>query len=255
MVRDKIARTIRRLNLHGVIMKLPIFGQAIYDGLSLEFERVDDFRNLVNNSVVANVDIYDSTIEDYELKYGITPISTDDNDSRKDKILQKAQRDGSGGIDWLQDQIRSAGFDLYIHLNDPSVSTVPNFGNFQFGQIQFGGTISYLDPRTVTGEIIASSPNGNIGTQFQSFGAFQFGSAVQFGQPEENTANPRPRQFEITSDSTRWGYFFFLSPFEDRLAEANELLGLTNEEWNYLRKLVMQCKFLRNWAIAQIEII
>ncbi len=253
-IKESIARTIRRLNLHSIIMKLPIFGKAVYDGLSEEFDRVNDFRTLVNISTVANENMDPDTIEDYEGKYGIEPDITATNAERIDRIIEAAQRDGNGGPDWLQDQIQKAGFNLFVILNEQTVSQIFQFGVFQFGGIQFGGAITYTNPATVDGLLITSSPNGNINAPFEQFGIFQFGPAQQFGNLIEGFANPRPKPFTITADPNRWGYFFFLSPFSDRLAGPSELLSITQEEWNYLNKLVMQIKHLRNWAIAQVEV-
>ena len=253
-IQESISRTIRRLNLQSIIMKLPIFGQALYEGLSEEFDRVNDFRTIVNVSTVANENMDPDTIEDYEQKYGIDPDITATDTERIDRIIEAAQRDGNGGPDWLQEQIQKAGFELYVILNEQNVSQVFQFGDFQFGAIQFGGAITYLDPRTVDGELITSSPNGNIGPQFEQFGDFQFGPTQQFGNLVEGFANPRPRTFVITSNPNLWGYFFFLSPFADRLAGPSELLSITEQEWDYLNKLIMQLKHLRNWAIAQVEV-
>lgn len=253
-IKDAISRTLKRLNLHGAVMDLPIFGKALYDGLSCEFDRVNDFRSLVRDSSVPNENMDDSTVEDFETKYGIDPIFTDTLDQRIIKIIERARMDGSGGPDWLQNQIQKAGFPLYVILNEKTVSTVPNFGNFQFSQIQFGGSINYTDPRTIDGELVASSPNGNIGPLYDNFGGFQFGNN-QFGSVVQGTSNPRPRPFNITSDPNRWGYFFFLSPFPDRVALPGELLEITEPQWVYLRKMILQLKYVRNWAIVQIEIV
>lgn len=254
-IKESISRTIKRLNLRSTVMKLPIFGQAIYDGLSEEFDRVNDFRTLVKVSTVANENMDPDTIEDYEHKFGIEADITAASDERIDRIIEAAQRDGNGGPDWLQEQIQKAGFDLYVILNENNVSQVFQFGDFQFGSIQFGGAITYLDPRTVDGELVTSSPNGNIGPQFEQFGpSFQFGPTQQFGNLVEGFANPRPRPFVMTSNPDLWGYFFFLSPFSDRLAGPTELLSITEQEWTYLNKLIMQLKHLRNWAIVQVEV-
>ena len=194
-------------------MKLPIFGKALYDGLSLELDRVNDFRTLVNKSVVANENMDVSTIEDYEDKYGIDEDVTATDQERIDRIVERAQRDGNGGPDWLQQQIRQAGFDLYVILND----------------------LPYTDPATVDGFLIASSPNGNIG-----------------GTPTIGFAYPLPQPFTITADATKWGYFFFLSPFSDRVATAGERPTITNDEFLFLEKTVLQLKHLRNWCLAQV---
>ncbi len=249
-----ISNTIRRLNLQSFIMRLPVFGQALYDGISEEFNRVNDFRTIVNKSVVPNVNMSTDTIEDNEAARGIDPDITKTSAERIDRIIEAAQRDGNGGPDWLQDQIQQAGFPLYVILNEKTVFTGSQFGNFQFGQIQFGSSVTFTDPRDVDGELIASSPNGNIGGQFENFGNFQFGT-TQFGKLLEGFAYPRPKPFRISSDPNRWGYFFFLSPDPAGIVGPGDLLGLTEKEFADLTKLVIQLKHVRNWAIAQVEVL
>lgn len=234
-------------------MKLPVFGQALYDGIALEFDRVNDFRTLVTTSAVPNANMNTDTIVDYEGKYGIDEDITATNDERIARIIERAQRDGNGGPDWLQEQIQQAGFDLYVILNTKTVSFVPQFGNFQFGQIQFGGSIFYTDPRTVDGELIVSSPNGNIGGQFENFGNFQFGT-TQFGVLVDGFAYPRPKPFTLTSDPDKWGYVFFLSPDPNGIVGSGSLLSVTQEQFDFLEKLVIQLKHVRNWCIAQVQI-
>ena len=249
-----ISNTIRRLNLQSFIMRLPVFGQALYDGISEEFNRVNDFRDIVTKSVVPNTNMSPDTIEDNEQARGIDPDITKTSAERIDRIIEAAQRDGNGGPDWLQEQIQQAGFPLYVILNEKTVFTGFQFGNFQFGQIQFGSSITFTDPRNVDGELIASSPNGNIGGQFENFGNFQFGT-TQFGSLLDGFAYPRPKPFRITSDPNRWGYFFFLSPDPAGIVGPGDLLGLTEKEFADLKKLVIQLKHVRNWAIAQVEVL
>lgn len=249
-----ISNTIRRLNLQSFIMRLPIFGQALYDGIAEEFNRVNDFRDIVTISVVPNTNMSSDTIEDNEQARGISADITKTSAERIDRIIEAAQRDGNGGPDWLQDQIQQAGYPLYVILNIKSVFTGFQFGNFQFGQIQFGSSLTYTDPRTVDGELIASSPNGNIGGQFENFGNFQF-STTQFGVLIVGFAYPRPRPFIITSDPNRWGYFFFLSPDPAGIVGSIDFLELTAKEFTDLTKLIIQLKHVRNWAIAQVEVV
>ena len=211
-----ISNTIRRLNLQSFIMRLPVFGQALYDGISEEFNRVNDFRTIVTKSVVPNENMSTDTIKDNEGKYGIDEDDTATDDEKIDRIIERAQRDGNGGPDWLQDQIRKAGYDLYVILND----------------------LPYTDPQTISGQLIVSSPNGNDG-----------------GTPAPGFAYPDPKLFSITSDSNRWGYFFFLSPFSDRVALESEQDIITAENFVFLQKTVIQLKHVRNWCIAQVSII
>jgi hypothetical protein len=235
-------------------MNLPVFGQAIYDGISCELDRVNDFRSIVTKSVVPNENMDHSTIEDNEIKYGIDTIISSTNQERIDRIIEAAQRDGNGGPDWIQEQIQKAGYPLYVILNTIVPDGVVQFGTFQFSTDQFGGTSSYTNPALVPGELVASSPNGNVGPLFEQFGSFQFGTGG-FGTLVPDSSNPRPREFSISTDPNVWGYFFFLSPFPDRLALSNELLQLSDQEFNYLKKLVIKLKHARNWAIVQAEVI
>ena len=252
-IKSIVSRTLKRLNLQGIVMKLPIFGQALYDGLSVEFDRVNDFRKLVLSAAVPNDNMSDDTIEDSEQKYGIDLDITATLDERRARVIEAAQRDGNGGPDWLNEQIQAAGFDLWVILNEKDVETFPQYGNFQYSQIQYGGQILYTDPRTIDGELVVSSPNGNVGPLVQNYGTFQYG-VEQYGVLVPGFAVPRPRDFFITSDPDRWGYFFFLSPFPDRVAGPSELLSVTEPQFAYLKKLVIQLKHARNWAIVQVEV-
>ena len=248
-----ISNTIRRLNLQSFIMRLPVFGQALYDGISEEFNRVNDFRTIVTKSVVPNTNMSTDTIEDNEAARGIDPDITKTSVERIDRIIEAAQRDGNGGPDWIQDQVQQAGFPLYVILNEKDVDSYPQYGDFQYGDILYGGQVLYTDPSTIDGELIASSPNGNNGPQFLNYGDFQYGD-IQYGTLEEGFALPRPREFTITTNPNRWGYFFFLSPDPAGIVGSGDLLALTEKEFTDLKKLVIQLKHTRNWAIAQVEV-
>lgn len=248
-----VQRLIERL------MKLPFsftsYLSLFVDGLSAEFNRVNSYRERVKTSTVPNDNMDVDSIEDYETKYGIENLSTSTTEERIARIIQRASRDGNGGPDWLEAQIQGEGFPLYVIINEPeSESSVPQFGDFQFDDVQFGGLVSYIDPRDVDGELVASSPNGNIGGLFEQFGSLQFGPTQQFGTLIDGVAYPRPRPFVLPSDPDRWGYVFFLSPFSDRIAGSSELLDVTEEEWRFLNKLILQLKYTRNWCIAQVNI-
>jgi len=250
-VKSAIARALRRLNLQSVVMKLPIFGQAIYDGLSLEFERLDNFKNIVKNSVVPNENMDISTLDDYEKKYNIRPDLLLSDKNRIDKIIERASRNGNGGAEWLQQQIQKAGFDLYVIENMKNYATGAQYGTFQFGTEQFGGLITYTDPRSVSGQIVASSPCCGAGGYYVSYGDYQFGDN-QFGTLLPNTTYPVPRAFTIPATPDTWGYVFFISPFPDRLATEIELYQLSKTELSALKKLVIELKHARNWAILQV---
>lgn len=254
-LKESISRTLKRLNLQGIMMQFPFFGKGLYDGLSAEFDRVNDFKNKIKVSVVPNSNMDPDTIDDYEDRYGIESITDGSDSVRIQRIIARAAMDGSGGPDWLENQIRNAGFDLYVIVNTPDAEeSSPQFGPFQFNDVQFGSLVSYIDPRNIDGEIIASSPVNEIGGLYDQFGDYQFND-IQFGSIIEGTSYPRPRQFAIPSDPNRWAYVFFVSPFEDRLAGPSELAQLTEQELRFLRNLILKDKFTRNWCILQAEAI
>lgn len=253
-IKTSIANTLRRLNVHGRIMALPIYGQALYDAIAEEFDLLNDFRNQVSSAVVPNVNMDSDTIEDFESKYGIANISTSSDKTRIERIIERASGNGNGGADWFEERIQAAGFDLYVHVNEQNVTESPSFNDYQFNEVQFGDLVTYTDPRDIPGEIIASSPIDNIGGLFEQFGTeYQFDD-LQFGTIDETAAYPRPKTFSIPSDPDRWGYVFFLSPSADEVVtDELDMLALTEEEYSFLHKLILQTKFTRNWCIAQVS--
>ena len=208
-------------------MALPIFGKALYEGLSEELNRVVEYKDIVKSSVIPNANMNVDTLEDYEKRYGLRSDPLFSDEDRINKIIERASRNGNGTATWLESQLQKAGFDLYVIENLPNEPTGASFGDFQFGTEQFGGLVTYTDPRNVPGEIVASSPNGNIGGQYISFGDFQFGSDFQFGTLQENSSYPVAKPFSIPATPDTWGYVFFISPFPDRLAEEVELQALS----------------------------
>lgn len=251
-MREAIARALRRLNLQSFVLSIPVFGQALYDGLSQEFGRVNDFKDIVKRSVVANDNMDITTLDDYEKKYNLRTDPLFSDQVRIDKIIERASRNGNGGSEWLQQQIQKAGYDLYVIVNTKDQSTGAQFGSFQFGAEQFGGLVTYIDPRNIPGEIIASSPNETMGGQYIAFGDFQFGPQVQFGTLDINVSYPVPAGFTIPSTPDYWGYVFFISPFPDRVATEIELQALSDSELATLKKLVIELKHARNWAVVQV---
>jgi hypothetical protein len=227
------------------------YGPALYRGIAAEFNRVNDQKNIVLNSVVATDNLPSEAIEDYQKKYGIADIPLDTDEVKIAKIMQRASWNGNGGYDWLQEQIQLAGFDLYVIPNERTQSDASQFGDFQFGGVQFGAAFLYQDPADIAGELVTSSPTGNIGNQTFQFGSYQFSGSIQFGSLQEGFAVPRPNTHKIPSSPERWGYFFFISPFADRLATDVELYAMTDSEMSYLKKLIIQIKFMRNWCILQ----
>ncbi|PKL40740.1 MAG: hypothetical protein CVV44_03800 [Spirochaetae bacterium HGW-Spirochaetae-1] len=221
---NSITRTLNRLL---VKIHLPGFEtvRLFLEGLAVEFGRVIEMKNRVLSVVVPNVNMDTDAIEDYNEKYGIPQYLTGTDAQKINRIIERASLVGHGGPEWLEEQIQKAGFALYVHLNLPTDEDELQLGDFQMSStIQFGSPLTYIDPELVPGELI-------VGT------------------------HPTGGSWIITDDAFYWGYYFFLSPFSDRLAAAGELLELSQQQYNYLYKVITSLKYMRNRCIAQVEIV
>ena len=254
---EMISRTLSRLmrvssRIGGAWMN------AVADGLSAEFARVLEWRDKVYCTALPSENLCMEAIDDLERKYGISNYADATDEERKARILERASFYTSGGPDWLEAQIQAAGFPLYVVENTPRTTIVDTqFGDQQFDETtQFGIMPSRIDPASVAGVLITSSANKPGGFRAASnaqFGAaMQFGASSQFGSPAPGYAYPSPASRVLPADPVLWGRVFFLSPVQGRLATADEMLYLSEDQIAYLTKLVIQLKFLRNWCVAQV---
>ena len=252
-----ITRTIKRLmvQIKGVppgVDWLP----KLYDGLSKEFGRVNDYRRLVERSTVPHEGMPPESADDYEQKYGVENYGALSDGERIARIIERAQGNGNGGPDFLQDVLHQAGFALYVLANPKLASSGLQYG----GGVQYGGFVQYglsrsrTPPATIDGQLITSSPARKGGRPYASqYGGGQYG-AMQYGTLDYLVSNPRPVRPIFPADTIYWIRFIVLSPFADRFAGPGELLTITAEEWRYLQKLVITTKYSRDWCIAQIQI-
>jgi len=230
---EAIKNTLNRLTTK---IHLPGFTQfrELMSGFAVEFGRVVDYRDKVKRSIVPNPDMDPDTIDDYKIKYGESNYLGGTTEDQINRIIEKAALTGNGGPDWIQEQVQQAGFPLYMIENaDRSI-----------------------DPATVQGSLIVCSPprgEGKETIQFDDYG-IQFDDPVQYDSPNPKTTYPVPVKYEIGSDPKYWGYYFFLSPFPDRLATQSELLLLTGRDYIYLKNLIIELKHLRFRCIAQVGI-
>lgn len=256
-----IEKTIKNL-LSFIYNLVPVkFLDKLISGLSQEFYRLLDYRDILLKSIVPNINMSIGSIPDFNKKYGIpnTLIGTDEE--KINRIIEKVDITGFPGPAWFQDQIQKAGFPLYVHENTPTVAQELQFNDFQFSTFeQWGATSIFTNPLETPGVLIVGQPWGNSGP----YPVIQYGSAgLQFGQKNLQVGgkdlakkSPIPKNYEIQPDSATWGFYFWLSPFSDRLAvDDNELLLLTEDQFEYLKTIVISNKLVRNWCIAQVKTI
>jgi len=256
MISTAIEKTLQRI---GTVAK--VSGQnvrAVWAGLSKEFARFVEYRDIVKSASVPSEFLRIEALDDLEDKYGLPQAEEMTDEERIARVVERASIRGSGGIDWLEAQIQAAGFPLYVIENSPRPAEETQFGeDIQFSPTtQFGVMPKRIDPLTVSGILITSSAYsagaGRLATESQFGVGMQFGTSF-FGTRDPNYIFPQPRERQIPTDTQKWSRFFFLSPFPDRLASIDELLLLSIEKIRYLEKLVQTIKYLHLWCIAQVQ--
>jgi len=231
--------------------------QSVWTGISKEFGRFVDYRDLVKCATVPSDNLCAEALDDLEDKYGLPAAEEMTDSERVARIVERASIRGSGGIDWFEAQVQAAGFPLYVIENTPRPSENTLFGDVQFSPTtQFGLMPKRIDPLTVPGVLITSSANspgaGRLVASSQFGIGMQFGTSF-FGTVDPNYVFPQPRARQLPTDTQKWSRVFFLSPFPDRLASIDEVLLLSSEKIRYLTQLVQTIKYLHLWCIAQVQ--
>lgn len=119
----------------------------------------DDFRKYIDEIFL---DIFPSTtrsIELWENEYGIINPSSDDI-IRRNTISQKWKDKGGQGKDYIQSVLRDAGFDVYVHENNPPVDPanflVGDFAMVAGGDNAYAGRDDAYAGRTTNGELLVN---------------------------------------------------------------------------------------------------
>jgi len=248
--------TLKRLSGKIYVFNPVTYFPALLEGLSIELERVRVFKDQVLSATVPNDNMTPDSIPDYNVKYGI-PNTLGGTDAQQiSRIKEKASLNGFPGPDWLEDQLHMAGFNLYVHENKPLLTNTRQYGLYQYSpSVQYGLTSRFINPDIMLGELVVGSPHHGAGRLFLNmYGSSQYGLPAMYGSPDPNALNPQPVKYARTDDPTLWGYYFVLSPFDDRLAvDESEFLVYTQMEFNYLKNLIIELKLARNWCILQAK--
>jgi len=230
--------------------------RKLYDGIAVEFGRVSEYKDIVQCATVPSSNLCPEAVDDLESKYGVSSYGESTEQERIDRIVERATIFGSGGPGWLQAQIQAAGFPLYVVENVATVGVETQMGDDTQMDIttQMGTLPSRIDPSTVPGVLITSSPSkksGGIISPESQIGV-QMGPSLQMGTLDSDYSYPQPASRNLPADATLWGAVFFLSPIEGRIATEDELLYISDERIQYLKKLVMQIKYIGRWCVAQV---
>ena len=139
-----------------------------------EAQAVDDAASTLWSILPDNPFFTVDDATDWERRLGMITNPSVPLDDRKAAIIRKMNHPGDiparQSVDYIQQSLQLAGFDVYVYENDPPQSPqnflVPQTNTAQFGQRQFG--------QFNFGNAITTYPN--FFTYFQ-WGTFQFGQA------------------------------------------------------------------------------
>ncbi len=253
-----IKKTLKRLSGKIYIFNPVEWYPKLLEGISVEFDRLREFRSQVYNSTVPNVNMDVDSINDHSKKYGVPTTIGGTDDQKINRIIEKASLNGLPGPDWFEEQIQKAGFPLYVIENKVLETSVIEWGDFEWGDgSTWGLTARFIDPATIPGElVVCSTPYGTGKRLLVEWGNFEWGDGSEWGTPDTTAINPQPYIYKRTLDQYRWGFYFTLSPFPDRVATSeSEFLGINQNEYNYLKQIIIELKLLRNWCILQAKVI
>jgi len=252
-VKSTLTRLFGKIYLFNPIEFFPL----LMEGISIEFNRLREYKNIILSSIIPNTNMSPYSIDDYNIKYGIPNTLNGTDDEKIARIIEKASLNGEPGADWLQDQLQKAGYPLYVIENEPLETSIVQYGTVQYSvSQQYGLTQRFIDPDDIDGELIVGSTPYGVGRIFlYRYGLYQYSEDIVYGTYDQNALNPQPYIYKRTDDPKYWGFYFTLSPFSDRVAaDSSEFLELEQDAYNYLVMLIKQLKLQRNWCILQAKV-
>lgn len=183
-VLDKIIKLTKQLYPTGRAFNYPNDGvlYKLHKSLSQSEKRaVDDLNSILFQILPDNANFTITDAARWEQRLGMVDGSASTLSDRKSAILRKINHPGDikarQSHDYLQDQLQSAGFNVFVHENIPEI---PILGQvIQSGQIQCGpyqcGTAPFLN-KVVNNIDEAIDATFVTGTDFKS--VFTIGGAV-----------------------------------------------------------------------------
>lgn len=203
-------------------------------------------------------------LEGLELEFGIVPDSNVDETVRRDRLqAAMTSRQGDGTAETMQRNLRAAGFDVFVHRNNPPIdpdlfiglSPSAIFGNqasvFGNQASVFGGKLGDLVVNGPTYEhvFISAALFGGSGAVFGNEKTL-FGAGA-FAQKEI--------EYEVPTDPGYWPLVFFVGGPATRAVDGS-LVSIEAAEVEVSRKdelvsLVVKYKPVHSWAGLVIEYI
>jgi hypothetical protein len=232
----------------GKLFRIPQGGniEKLYKAITKESDRIKDFLFKVNSAVVPNTDMHTETVDDWGNTLAIGGTAT------SDKVIGKFFSFGGQGVDYIQNVLQKSGYtQLYVYENIPEYNPaagqlISTLGDFQLGDLTLGAYSDRLDPRPLSGTVIAGSHRWEtfVGYEFCQLSDYQLGD-FQLGDYE--TALSRKIDYEIPNNSDQFVKVWFIAG----VGGMNDLVTLTDDEIEDIERIVIDIKPAHTWAILR----
>lgn len=200
---------------------------------------------------------------DLENEYGLTPAENATESDRRMDLANQKKATGGQGPDYLEQRLINAGFtDLQVHENRPPAD--PNiFLNSQYLAVCGNETTVCGNENAVCGQtggqLLANGPLFQ-----QNVGYIACCGNEQACCGNDNSVAGRfdivefeERTYTIPTDSTKWGFFFFVGG--DATRDVSGVLtdittvDISNSREDELKRIILKYKPVQTWAGLQIN--
>jgi len=216
-----------------------------------------DFRDYIHQIFL---DIFPTTTREllkFKDQFGIIYFPVDEA-SQRETIDSEWKAQGGQGKDYIQSILRAAGFDVYVHENNPPVDPDIFLNSIPImiakGVNAYAGRSDAFAGRTggellVNGPILTNAPLylSVCGNPNQCCGNDL--ACCQYFEKIKTT----DKIYQITDDPDYWGYFFFIGGEATRDPITFELLTITNaiipaQRKEEFKRLILKLKPAQSWV-------
>lgn len=226
----------------------------IFTALSKEPAVICNYANTVRDIGIPGR-IPDEGLDYWESDLALKKDTSMTNAERNQRIVAKLTAVGGQGSDYIERVIQSAGFDMYITENNPiSNPDVRNYtstlGGVTLGSgATLGGYTDRIDPRTVTGELIAGP---NIIESIRNYSA-TLGGVTLGAQNLGQYTSTQTIEYEYVIPAVPGRYIFVW--FLHGPLGLNDFVDMSENMWLELRRIILEIKPAHTWCVAQVNIV
>jgi len=211
---------------------------------------------------------YTPILSDLEKEYGVQYNASLTEQERRERLLAVKTARSGFGADFMQEKLREAGFDLFVHINNPPVD--PGLFLFEAYNIfcndqvyAFCGNENAVSGG-LDGELVVNQDFFKETLPYEvlcnSDQAFSGNEDALCGQIDNDGVIRVPVEYTIPADPGYWPLFFFVGGVATRDTVTGEILtiepaSITVSRREELRRLIIQYKPSHSWGVLIINYI